>query len=101
MGSMFARITAGLTVSTAASFGYLLSPDLDVRWSGKLADLPVRWPSQAAVASSSRFAEFLREDAEALFDVPPWGQGASDSVSDSGGRYGVCPIEGPALLNSC
>jgi hypothetical protein len=86
-----------IAVSTAASFGYLLSPDLDVRWSGKLADLPVRWPSQAAVASSSRFAEFLREDAEALFDVPPWGQGASDSVSDDGQWRAVWsePYRGP------
>jgi hypothetical protein len=35
-----------VAVVTGAAVGYLLSRRLSVRWSGKLAELPVRWPSQ-------------------------------------------------------
>ena len=35
-----------VAVVTGAAVGYLLSRRLSDRWSGKLAELPVRWPSQ-------------------------------------------------------
>ena len=71
-------------VVSGASLGYLLSPDLNVRWRGKLGDLPVRWPSQAMAGSQSQVVEFTREDVEVLFGAMMWGYGVSDSVSDDG-----------------
>jgi hypothetical protein len=72
-----------IAVATAASRAYLLSPQLEPRWSGKLADLPVRWPAQTHDATDAR-VEFSKNDVDDLFSVT-WGQGQDDSVSDDGG----------------
>ena len=69
-----------IAVSTAAPHGYILSPGLRVRWSGRWNDFPVTWPAQVPVTTPY---SFLREDVEALFDVVRPG-GWGDSVSDDG-----------------
>jgi hypothetical protein len=73
-----------VAIVTGAAVGYLLSPHLNVRWSGTLDQLPVRWPSQVVDPRSTRAAEFTKEDVETLFSALLWGYGVSDSVSDDG-----------------
>lgn len=75
-----------IAIVTGASLGYLLSPRLDVRWRGKLGDLPVRWPAQVVdkTRSQSHAMEFTRDDVEALFGAMMWGYSVWDSVSDDG-----------------
>jgi hypothetical protein len=72
-----------LAVTTSAPFGYVLSPHLDVRWSGLLSDLPVKWPGQVTDPAEGAEPEFLRQDVQDLLEVL-WGFGHSDSVSDDG-----------------
>jgi hypothetical protein len=73
-----------LAVSTGARVGYLLSPQLAVRWSGNLGDLPVKWPSQVLETTAASRAEFTREDIQQLFDVAWGGLGHRDSLSEDG-----------------
>ena len=72
-----------LAVTTSGPFAYVLSPHLDVRWSGTIGDLPVKWPGQVTDAAEHPAADFLRQDVEQLFGVL-WGFGYGDSVSDDG-----------------
>jgi hypothetical protein len=86
-----------IAVTTGGEVAYLLSPRLKVRWSGTIADLPVRWPGQTG-NSEAMSAEFQKADVEKLFDVP-WGYGTRDSVSDDGQWRAVAgiPIRGPGV----
>lgn len=86
-----------IAVVTAASLGYLLSPRLHVRWSGKLGDLPVKWPSQQLDPARTPAVEFARKDVDTLFGALLWGWGVSDSVSDDGQWRVVArnPVRGP------
>jgi hypothetical protein len=72
-----------IAVTTAAPRGYLLSPRLDLRWSGSLGDLPVQWPGEAVKAGGGSASQFSRPDVEELFDVLS-GFGRDDSISDDG-----------------
>jgi hypothetical protein len=73
-----------IAVVTGASLGYLLTPRLNVRWSGQMGDLPIKWRSQELDPSGTPAAEFAREDVDTLFGALLWGRGVSDSVSDDG-----------------
>jgi hypothetical protein len=58
-----------VAVVTGASVGYLFSPRLEVRWSGMLSALPIRWPSQVVDRSEMGATLFRREDVDVLFDA--------------------------------
>ncbi|MGH9386617.1 MAG: hypothetical protein ACRD2N_20285 [Vicinamibacterales bacterium] len=73
-----------VAVATAAGHGYLVSPLLITRWSGKLRGLPIRWPNQAPSSVGPKATEFTRHDVERLMSVPPWGYFVSDRVSEDG-----------------
>jgi hypothetical protein len=72
-----------LAVTTSGPFAYVLTPHLDVRWSGALGDLPVKWPGQVMDVGARPAAELLRQDVQELSDVL-WGYERDDSVSDDG-----------------
>jgi hypothetical protein len=72
-----------LAVSTGASVGYLFSPQLTVRWSGHLGDLPAKWPSQVLNTTGLTPVDFTTEDVEEIFSLF-WGLGNADSISDDG-----------------
>ena len=86
-----------IAVVTGARLGYLLSPRLHVRWSGKLGDLPVKWPSQQLDPAKAPAVEFARQDVDTLFGALLWGWGVADSVSDDGQWRVVArnPVRGP------
>src|SRR5688572_21371224 len=73
-----------VAVVTGASKGYLLSPALEVRWSGATASLPVRWAEQTGDARSEGGTIFTRRDVDALFGALMWTWGQYDRVSDDG-----------------
>jgi hypothetical protein len=74
-----------LAISTGASRGYLLTSDLESRWTGPLRDFPIRWPEQiAGDGASDERIEFRQDAVGALLGVPPWGYYVSDSVSTDG-----------------
>src|SRR5262249_44685560 len=66
-------------------------------WSGRLRELPVRWPSQLPV--DAKDVEFAREDVETLFGALHWGRDVSDRVSDDGQWRAVWngPFGDPAI----
>jgi hypothetical protein len=89
-----------IAVVTGASAGYLFSPRLDVSWSGKLRDLPVKWPTQVVDPGGTRATDFSHDDVEALFGALMWGWGVSDDVSDDG-QWRVAwsiPVRGPISM---
>ncbi len=63
-----------LALTTSARFAYVLSPQLSVRWSGPIGQLPVKWPGQVTDAAAPPAAELLRQDVEELLGVL-WGYG--------------------------
>ena len=65
-----------VAVVTGASKAYLLSPALEVRWSGATASLPVRWAEQTGDARSEGGTIFARGDVDALFGALKWIRGA-------------------------
>jgi hypothetical protein len=90
-----------IAVTTGAWVGYLLSPRLNVRWSGTIGNLPVKWPGQVVEPAATGWAEFSRDDVEKLLDVN-WGDitlAPRDSVSDDGQWRVVwgAPYRGPGI----
>jgi hypothetical protein len=86
-----------LAVSTAASIGYLLSLQLDVRWKGRLEKMPIRWSEQIRVTTSddSNATIFSREDVHDLLVLRP---AIRDSRASATGRSVVeweVPSHGP------
>jgi hypothetical protein len=73
-----------VAITTAAGRGYLLSTLLKTRWSGRLSDFPVRWPTQVRHSKSVQSTEFVRSDVDVLLSVPPWGLFVSDALSEDG-----------------
>ena len=73
-----------VAVVTGASKAYLLSPALEVRWSGATASLPVRWAAQTGDALSEGGTLFARGDVDALLGALMWTWGQYDRVSDDG-----------------
>jgi hypothetical protein len=73
-----------VAVVTGASRGYLLSPALQVRWSGATAGLPVRWPAQIGDVRSVNGTLFAQHDVDGLFGALAWGYGVADDVSGDG-----------------
>lgn len=73
-----------VAVVTGASKAYLLSPTLEVRWSGATVSLPVRWAEQTGAARSEGETLFARSDVDALFGALLWTRGQYDHVSDDG-----------------
>ena len=88
-------VTGGqLAVTTGASRGYLFSPTLDVRWSGPLNALPIRWAAQSAGVAPADAPVFDQGDVSALVGALLWGWGVQDGVSDDG-RWRVVTTQEP------
>ena len=90
-----------VAVVTGASKAYLLSPTLEVRWSGATVSLPVRWAEQTGAARSEGETLFARSDVDALFGALLWTRGhttmsqttASGGLSLADSRSGDGSVE--------
>jgi hypothetical protein len=73
-----------LAIGTGASYGYVLSPELAVRWSGPLRDLPVKWPAEIELPAPTESVEFGRAAVWSLLGAGWFAPGVGDDASDDG-----------------
>jgi hypothetical protein len=72
-----------IAVATRASVGYLLSRRGDVRWSGRLNDLPITWASRVEPITGIESVTLIKEDVRGM--KLNWWPAAYDShLSDDG-----------------
>jgi len=78
-----------VAVATGASLGYLLSDKGEVRWSGKLDDLPITWAHEARTPSTTSRTEFAKDDVEAIRLALNWWPAAYDVRRSDDGSWRI------------
>ena len=73
-----------LAIGTRASYAYVLSPEMAVRWSGPLRDLPIKWPGEIVLPAPTESVEFGKAAVWSLLDAGWFYQGVGDDASDDG-----------------